>query len=277
MIRLGVCATADKAAVMKKIGYDYIELNLTSLSEMSDEQFAETKRLIDESGLRAEACNSMLPGKYRLTGDNADLGPVREYLLHVIPRAAQLGARVIVFGSGAARMVPERFQAFEAWGQLVQFLRMVREILERYDIRLVVEPLNNSETNIVYTVREAAALTYASRVAPDENGFLAAPENPDINALDTIGALGDTYHMYRQGEGYGSFADAGKLLYHVHTAENVRRVYPNYEDGTDYAGLFRALIEAGYDGRVSVEGSTNDFEEDAKRAFEVLKSAMADQ
>ena len=269
MIRLGVCAAADKAAVLKKIGYDYIELNLTNLSEMTDEQYGETTRLIDQSGLRAEAFNVMIPGKYRLTGMNrlVDREAVQEYVRRVVPKAARLGAKVIVFGSGAARNVPHDYPMEMAKMQLQRFLCGIRDILREYGVRLAIEPLNSKETNIIHTVGEA--LDIARRLEPE-----TVDKAEKDNNINTVGVLGDTYHMHKQDESFDSFALAGKDLYHVHTAENVRRVYPDYDDGTDYAGLFRALMAAGYDGRVSVEGGTDDFEKDAARAFDVLKRAM---
>jgi sugar phosphate isomerase/epimerase len=277
MIRLGMCGPADKAKAIAAIGYDYIEMNLTNLSLMPKEQYEEAKTQIEESGIKAEAFNVMIPGKpprqncgfggdpgkFRLTGDDADLTPVREYLEDVIPKAAALGCRVIVFGSGAARRMPDGYSYAKAYAQIVDFLRLAREILTPYGIRLAIEPLNHTETNIIHTVADGALFALASREDISQ----------DSPQWDTIGALADTYHMYQEEIEFGGIALAGKLLYHVHTAANVSRLYPKEGDGTGYAGLFRALKEGGYDGRVSVEGGTTDFENDAREALRVLQSA----
>ncbi|MDR1598760.1 MAG: sugar phosphate isomerase/epimerase [Oscillospiraceae bacterium] len=254
MISIGICASPDKAGAAKRVGYDYIELNLSATAAMTDAEYAAAKDRLSDAGIRAEAFNVMVPGAYRLTGPDADLAPVREYLDKAIPRAAEMGCRVIVFGSGAARHVPERYAAYDAWTQLTAYLKLAASVARGVGITIAVEPLSKRETNIIHTVREGAALA-------------AAVNEPNV------GALGDTYHMYAEGEPYTAFIEAKDRLLHVHTAENVTRAFPSAGDGTDYAGLFAALKAAGYNARVSVEGSCKDFEAEAAAALEVLRGA----
>ena len=66
---------------------------------------------------------------------------------------------------------------------------------------------------------------------------------------------------------------AGDMLAHVHTANAIGRKYPAPGDGENYEGIFEALIEGGYDARVSIEGGCTDFSAEARAAFEVLTQA----
>ncbi|MDR2656278.1 MAG: sugar phosphate isomerase/epimerase [Oscillospiraceae bacterium] len=252
---MGICTSPDKAGIVKRIGYDYIEMNLSATAAMTDADYASVKESLAKAEIKAEAFNVMVPGQYHLTGPDADLAPVKEYLSRAVPRAAELGCRMIVFGSGGARKVPERFSANDAWTQLIEYLKAAAEITRGYGITIAIEPLRKAETNIIHTVKEGAALA-------------AAVDDPNV------GVLGDTYHMYAEREAYSALIEARGRLRHVHTAENVTRAFPSEGDGTDYKGLFAALREAGYDARVSVEGGCKDFASEAEAALATLRKAL---
>jgi len=254
MIRIGICAPIDRLEDVAAIGYDYIELSLTAASAWSDAEFDLARAAVDAAPIRAEAFNGMMPADYRLTGPNADHAAALQYLDKAFGRAAALGGKVVVFGSGGARRVPDRFPTDEAWEQLAAFLHGAARLCETHGITLVIEPLRKQETNILHTVAE---------------GFALAAKT----AEPTVGVLGDTYHMYNENEPYSALVAAAPLLRHVHTAENVKRAFPSPEDGTDYAGLFAALKQAGYEGRVSVEGGAPDFVKDAATALQTLRAA----
>lgn len=36
MIRLGICTSIDHAPILREIGYDYLELNMTQVAQMSE-------------------------------------------------------------------------------------------------------------------------------------------------------------------------------------------------------------------------------------------------
>jgi sugar phosphate isomerase/epimerase len=254
MIRLGLCAPLDQAALLESIGYDYIEGSFTALAALEEAAFQAILRDVKALRIRAEAFNSMLPGTFRLTGPDADLNPVYPYLETAFARAAALGGKVVVFGSGAARRMPEGWTVEQAWPQLIAFLRACIPYCQASRVRVAIEPLRQAETNVLHTVREGAALA-------------AAVDS------EWIGVLGDTYHMAAEAEPFTAFAQARAWLTHVHTAEPVRRRFPAPGDGVDWRALFTALQAAGYEGRVSVEGASTDFEPEARAALAVLRAA----
>ncbi len=61
MIRLGICTSIDHAAVMKKIGYDYVELGMTQVAQLSDADYAALRDQVMAAPLPVEAMNGMIP------------------------------------------------------------------------------------------------------------------------------------------------------------------------------------------------------------------------
>ena len=251
MIRLGVCTSIDHAACLKKAGFDYIELSLSSIAALSDEKFEDLYREVQESPLPVESANSMMPGTYQICRKEGLGDDVVKYLEKAFDRAAKLGAKVIVFGAGAARRVPEGMSMEEGLDCLEAFLIRAGALAEEKGLMIAVEPLRAAETNVIHYVREAQAM--AARV-----------NRPNV------GALADLYHMM---SGNDSYEDMKNGLIHCHIAERQERTWPRAGDGSeaDYEAFFGALKASGFNGRVSIEGKApEDFMKEAKESFQLL-------
>lgn len=255
MIKLGVCTGLENAPIVAKAGFDYIETALNALAAMGPEEFASARGALARAGLPCEAVNCMLPGNLHVTGPEVDLGRVRGYLQLSFGRARELGVQLVVFGSGGSRGVPAGTPHWLAWQQLREFLVLAGPLAREYGLKIAIEPLSREECNIINYVSEALALAA-------------------ILDLPGIGVLGDTYHMYRNGEPLAAMAQASSHLLHVHTACPQGRAFPRHGDPAcqrgEYRQLFDILNGAGYDGRVSIEGSSKDLAEDARKGFLLL-------
>ncbi len=258
-MKLGVCTSLDNAGVLARLGYDYIETALSAVAAMPEEEFQNARRALDGSGLRCEAMNGMLPGDLPVVGEAADLARAESYLSVAFARAEQLGARVIVFGSGGSRRVPEGFSWAQAWRQLRDYLTLTDRLAGEHGLDIAIESLRREECNILNRVSEAVELV----------ALLDLPH---------VGVLGDTYHMHCEGEPLTALADAGELLWHVHTACPEGRVCPKHGDPADrqgeYKELFAVLNKMGYAGRVSIEAGFEHFDEDARVSLALLKERM---
>ena len=207
-MRFGCCGSLvaqnpDKTGVeiVEKIaqyGYDYIELPLAEMMQLSDADFAALCKRVERSGIRCEACNNFFPGRIRLTGPDVDEQAIRAYYAKALERAATLGVKSIVFGSAGAKRVPEGFDIDRAYQQVVQVTRETGEAAAKYGITIVIEPVRMPDCNIINTFAEGVQL--AKTVG-----------------LDNVKVLIDFYHMVCEKETPEVLRKYGKeYLRHVH-------------------------------------------------------------
>jgi sugar phosphate isomerase/epimerase len=256
IMRFGVCAGVNKASQIAEAGYDYIELSVAGdlVPDENEAAWAEKRRVIEAMPLPPEAFNSFVrTGK--IVGPDADPARLERYAHTALARAAQVGGKVIVFGSGGARQVPEGYDRNLAEEEIVRFLHYCADASEKTGVVVVIEPLNAGECNIINSVAEGAH--YVRRV-------------------NRSGArnLADTYHMEKDGEPLEAIVTDGDVLAHAHTADTDR-----FAPGTgnyDHAAMFRAFKTAGYDARLSIECSWKDFGAELGPALAHLKRAYGE-
>lgn len=250
-MKLGCCVGIDQIGDAQNAGYDFIECTVVSLAhEVSEAEFLELKKKVQESPIRVEVCNVFLPSDIKIVGEEVDIDRVKEYLERSISRVQQIGADTIVFGSGGARSYPNSFSYEKAEQQVLQFLDMAADIADPLGMTIVIEPLNTKESNMINSVLEA--LDFAKKVD-----------------RKSIRVLADFYHMDEENEPLDNIALAQEYLSHVHVADTGR-----YAPGTGsypYKEFSKRLKRAGYEGRISIECSWNDFTEEAAKAREFLE------
>lgn len=107
------------AGTLRAAGFDYLEPALSKLATASDDDVARARVEVAASGLPVEAMNWFLPGaSIPVVGPAVDDARIDAYLQRALPLAASFGARVVVFGSPAARTVPAGFPPERARAQL---------------------------------------------------------------------------------------------------------------------------------------------------------------
>lgn len=258
-MRIGICAGTDirNPELIKKAGFDYMETGFNSVASMSDGDFLSLYSALAESGIKCEAANCFLPGEMSVTGKNVDYDALYKFIEKGFERCKKLGAETVVFGSGRARDVKDGYPLRECYLQTVRFLKeTVAGFCDKYDIYLAIEPLCRQETQVINTLKEAciaASMTDSGR----------------------IHVLADIYHMLESGDDYTNILAVGSDLIHAHISYPVltgrhKRVYPNEKYGFDYSEFIDNLKKVGCP-RVSIEGSTDDFENDLISSYEVMK------
>src|SRR5437016_4457639 len=107
-MRFGVCAGIEAVALLAEAGYDYVELSVAGdlIPEGDAVAWAEKCRAIEAMPLRPEAFNSFVRSG-KIVGPEADRERLRRYVQTALERAAAVGGKVIVFGSGGARHIPD--------------------------------------------------------------------------------------------------------------------------------------------------------------------------
>ena len=260
-MKIGVCGTIrgknadgtefDLLAEAKRVGFDYIELPLSMVTALSEEEYTELRVRIQNGGLPCEAVNVFFPGTLRLTGLDVDRRKIRAYLELALERAAGLGVQVAVFGSAGARNVPDSFPLGQAWMQLIDMLRTAGPIAAMHGITIAIEPLNKAESNIIQTASE---------------GFVLAK----LTDHSSIQLLVDYYHMAKDGEDCGIIRTARDWVRHAHFADPAGRAYPQVNQ-PNFQTFFGPLKDAGYAGRVSLEAGYGDFAKEAPLALEIMR------
>ena len=101
-MKIGVCGGIERAPMIKSLGFDYIEENLSKIAVLSEEDFE--KRVDEYKALRLPvySFNGFFGGDISIYGENSMDG-VKEYASRALLRAHKLGGKVCVIGSGKAR------------------------------------------------------------------------------------------------------------------------------------------------------------------------------
>jgi sugar phosphate isomerase/epimerase len=249
-MQFGVCADPEDAAWIPSAGADFIEGHVQKFLKPAEETW-EPAVGPDALPLPLAAYNCFLPGDLKVTGPNVDTKRLAAYAARAFARARRMGSSLIVFGSGAARMVPGGWPHEKAADQLAKAMRIVGPLAHAEGITVAMEPLNRGETNILNSV--ADGLHYVRRAK-----------------AEGLTVLCDFYHLAVEEEPLGNLDAAKGLLSHVHIAEPVGRVAPG-PNMTDYRPFFAKLKAIGYDARISLECTWDDMRSQLAPTLEFLR------
>ena len=231
-------AGSGYAREIKEAGYDYIELPLSQIAQLEEEEFQRVRELLEELDLPCPCCNAFLPPSIRVTGeDHTSEGEQERYLVQAFRRMEALGASCAGFGSPQSRTCPEGFPMERALEQVIDFLRQAGQIAQDYGVTVAIEHNNRAETNLLN--RYAQGLSAARAVD-----------------LPNVKMLCDYYHLRYEGESPQVLLEGGpEWLVHTHIATLKGRGYFTSLEGEepmvwDYAQVLKRL---GYSGGVSIE------------------------
>jgi sugar phosphate isomerase/epimerase len=253
-MKIGCCCPIEQAEAAQAAGFDYLECPLVSLRPEEDEAaFAPILQKHQTAALPVWAFNIFLPGDMKLVGPAVDQARIQRYVQTALTRAQLIGAQLIVFGSGTARMLPPDFSRAQAIDQLVAFLQVVADQAEQTGLTIAIEPLNRKESNVINSVPEGVDL--AQKVK-----------------RRAIRVLADFYHMDEEGEPLTHLSQYKEWLAHIHVADSGRLApgtghYP-------YGTFAQELRQMNYTGMVSMECRWRDFGAEAGPAVQFLRQVL---
>jgi len=217
-----------------RLGYDGVELMVVRPDELPVGRIHDQ---ISKAGLEVAAIATgaiYMTDKVTLLASDPEVS--REAAIRLdglIDLAAALEAPVVTIGSFRGRLAWAG--GAEARGKLVEILRVAAEKAVRQGVRLVLEPVNRYEGDLVHTAAEGLALI-------KEVGH------------SHVGLLLDTYHVNIEEasltEPFRETMAAGQL-WHVHLGDSNR--LPPGQGHLDFPGIVTTLREAGYQGYLSAE------------------------
>lgn len=254
-IQVGYTATLPELEAAQAAGFDYLELRVSEIAALSDEEFEQTVQRIQRLKIPTPVANYFVPGSVKVTGPSTDEAKQMAYVNGALDRMKRLGVEYIVFGSSGARNYPKDFPKEEAYAQLVDFCKRVAPEAQRRGITILIEPLRTQESNIVNTVRDGWEL-------------VKAVNHPNFQLM------ADFYHIAYNHEDPEIVVEARDQIHHLHMANPVGRVFPLSWKEYDYAPFFQALRRSGYHGRISIEASTKDMAKEGPRSIRMMREAF---
>lgn len=266
-MRLGCFGKSGQIEMIEKAGFDSAELDIGELEGMSETEYDELRRRVEASPLTFEVFSGLLPLSVRIFADDFDEEYWLRYIQKGVERAAGLGAEYIPFGAGKCRSVPvakpagsktygEEIRPYEE--KLLRFIRAVCDILAKYEITLVIEPLGPANSNYLNRIDETAA--FAKKTGCSNCRIMC-----DLRHMVKNGEKLDEIYLYR-----------GDILHaHIDYPLGEKRLFPQEDDGYDYRPYIRELKKAGHTGLLTIEATDYaDFSLEAQKSAQYLRSIM---
>jgi len=216
---------------VRRMGFDGIEISRFDFEGFPS---SEIRAAAANEGLECTFCSALTGSLSLVSDDAATRSRALDFLRRGVETAAELGAKNFM-GPFCAPVgyLPGRRRTDEEWKRAVEGLQALGETLEAAGVTLTVEPLNRFETYFLNTAADAACLC-------DEVG------HPRVRIAF------DTFHANIEEKSLaGAIRTLGARLGHVHACENDRGVPGSGH--VEWAEVFSALREAGYDGWVVIE------------------------
>lgn len=255
--RIGISTGIANNEILAAAGYSFVEENVKNFlcPLEADSVFEQKLALLKASKLPVEACNSFLPGNLKAVGPAPLHDDILKFAETAFRRAKMAGVKTIVFGSGGARSIPEGFSHDEAKNQFISLCKKLAPVANKYDVIISLEPLNKKECNFINSVAEGGEIVEA------------------VNHKN-FRLLADLYHMLMDNESPANITKYGHLLFHTHLAEKNGRTAPGVNN-EDFTPFFKALKEVNYKGRMTIECSWKNLEEQAPNALKVMRGQIA--
>jgi sugar phosphate isomerase/epimerase len=254
-VLVGYCVGLKGLEAARAAGFDYAELGATEVATLSDDEFEAALGRVKEAAIPTPNANLFLPATMKVTGPDINPDAQMAYVRKALARLERLGVKILCFGSGGARRVPDGFSKAEAFAQLVAFGKRIAPEARAHGITVVIEPLRRQETNIINTAAEGLEL-------------VRAVNDPNFELLI------DFYHLASENEDPSIVLKARDHIRHLHMANPQGRVFPLAWGEFDYAPFFEQLRRIGYAGRISIEASSRDLPAEAPRAIALLRRAF---
>ena len=254
-VQIGYCSQLKEIEAAKAAGFEYIEVRTTEIAALTDDEYARLAEKLKQLGIPTPAAYQFIPGAIKLTGAKTDKAEQMIYVRKALDRLARLGVRVVTFGSGTARQVPDGFSKAEAFQQLVDFGKRIGPEAKARNITIAIEPQRRQECNIINNTAEALEL-------------VKAIDHPNFQLMI------DFYHFSVEKEDPAIILKAKDHIRHLHMANPEGRVFPLKWGEYNYAPFFENLRKIGYDGLVGLEARATDLSKEAPQALALLRRAL---
>lgn len=256
-MKYGVGTGIANYALVQELGFDYIELPGNQIAFLSEEEFVKVKQVITNGEVKCCGFNAALPPEIVLCGDGYDLKKAKAYAETLCKRGSELGITAIGIGSPKSRRFQEGDDVEKAWKQVEDFMSMFADVALQYNIILMYESLNKTESIFGLRIREGAQLI-------------------ERLGKENLKLVFDIYHMHIENESEEELLYALPYVQHVHIAERVgtERRYPSEDLYDYYKKMIGHTMKSGYDKAICTEAFDGDIREGATRSLALLKKIV---
>ncbi|HIT76073.1 MAG TPA: TIM barrel protein [Candidatus Avipropionibacterium avicola] len=250
----GVILPRHQEELALSLGADYVEPPVVGNVIIADHDGDWQLAAADEPARRAPAFAVLVPKDFPLSDPAVPISTVRRYFdqaLTAIATVAEPDAAVVL-GSGRSRSLPEGCDPDRARDRFAESLVTARDAAERRGLRIVLEPLNRNETNLLTTIEEAAT-------------FL------DGYGIERVSIVADLFHVMSEAEPLATVAERAGRIGHAHIADSGR--VPPGQGGWPLREFLTALRSGGYRGPVSIECNWRDVATELAEALATVRAA----
>jgi len=233
---IGIVQDYENDSLLHSSGYMYLIESVTkcfSPIKVTDQQFE--MKVTDLKNLKTTllAVNLFIPADLKVVGPSVNEFSVLAYTEKVFQRCQSANVKLITWGSGGSRRVPEGFDRTKAKEQFISIAKKIAAQAAQYNVILALENLNSTETNFITTLQEA--LDVVKQV-----------DHPNFRLC------ADIYHMMKEDED-PSIIEKGKgYIVHCEIAEKEKRTPPGIS-GDDFRPYFKELKRINYKGKIILE------------------------
>jgi D-psicose/D-tagatose/L-ribulose 3-epimerase len=218
---------------INEFGIDFLEIPLMRLDKFDGK---EVRKELNKAGVEAVTSNVILKADQDLTSDDPQARKNGvEYLKQCVDATAEIESDCFSGVIYSQYLKPaKRAPSTDTWKYAADAMQEVAQYAQQYGIDVGMEPVTRYESYLLNTCQQAVDLIHMV-------------DEPNIKVHL------DTYHMNVEEKNfYEATMQAKGHLVHYHLCENDRGI-----PGTglvDWDGVFRALSDMGYQGRVGMEG-----------------------
>jgi len=224
----------------KEVGYDGIEIApftfADRVSTLDAAARAEIKTTAEQAGLAIVGLHWLLVKPEGLYLNHPEAGIRRETaaaLVDLVHFCADLGGKVMVFGSPKQRNVFAGLTFEQAWQLAKETFQLILPALVERDVTLCFEPLSTQETDFINTAAQARKL-------------IEEINHPNFRLLLDVKAMSSEAQSIPD-----IIRQNADLVSHFH-ANDANLGGPGFGE-VDFAPILQTLQEVGYQGWVSVE------------------------
>lgn len=254
-MRYGLCCSPELGLRAVELGVDYLEVGANGFNGLEPTWDPTPFR-----GLPIESTNCFFDGSIRLFGEHRT--PYADYAKRTIDRAAEIGVKVMVIGSGGSRRAPEGYDPLQAEEEFVDIVAEIQAMAVPCGIVVAPEPLTREETNVGNDLARFSDALGAKGLAYTADSFHVLKEWALDLGLEPAPFEGPSESYWAS---QLPFAPA-----HIHIGDLPRNA-PKADDPM-MVGFAKRIKALGYNARISLECTVGDIETNLKNALSELRA-----